>query len=67
MDEQSEQIVKRIQEQRERLGDNLAQLETRMRDATDWRTYFARNPWLMAGASAVGGLLLATILTPRRR
>ncbi|HLJ48645.1 MAG TPA: hypothetical protein VKU01_21665 [Bryobacteraceae bacterium] len=67
MDEESVQIIKHIAEKREELGDNLAELEQRVRYATDWRTYFARQPWLMIGASALGGLLLAALFTPARR
>ena len=67
MDPESEQIVKRIQEKREALGDNITELQTRVRDAVDWRTYFARNPWAMIGASAVAGLLLSSLFIPRRR
>jgi len=67
MDAQSEQIVKDIQEKRDKLSDNLAELENRVRAAAEWRTYFNRNPWLMLGAALGGGLLLASILTPQRR
>ena len=67
MDEESIQIIKHIEEKREQLGENLAELEQKVRHATDWRTYFARKPFVMMGASAVGGLLLAALLTPQRR
>jgi ElaB/YqjD/DUF883 family membrane-anchored ribosome-binding protein len=67
MDAQSEQIIKDIQEKRARLGDNLTELETRVRDATDWRTYYNRNPWIMMGAAVAGGLLMAAMFTPSRR
>lgn len=67
MDAQSEQIIKDIQEKRERLGDNITELENRVRDAADWRTYFNRNPWLMMGAAAAGGFLMSAILVPSRR
>lgn len=67
MDTQSEQIIKDIQDHRERLGDNLAELETRVREAADWRTYFSRNPWIMMGAAAAGGLLVSAMLVPSRR
>ncbi len=66
MDAQSEQIIKDIQSNRERLNDNLAELENKMRDAANWRTYFSRNPWLALGAAAAGGLLVAAILIPPR-
>ncbi len=66
MDAQSEQIIKDIQTNRERLGDNLAELENKMRDVTNWRSYFSRNPWLAMGAAAASGLLMAAILIPPR-
>ena len=67
MDAQSEQIVKDIQEKREQLSENLTALETRVREATDWRVYYNRYPWLMMGAALVGGLFVSSILTPPRR
>ena len=67
MDAPSEQIVKDIQENRERLNDNLTALETRMREAVDWRVYYNRNPWIVIGAAFMGGLFLSSILTPSRR
>jgi len=67
MDPKSEQIVKHIQEKREALGDNLAELQTRVREAVNRRTYFSRNPWAMIGVSALGGYLLSSLFIPRRR
>ena len=67
MDAQSEQIIKHIQEKREQLGDNLAELETRVRAETNWRTHFQRKPWLMMALALGGGLLAASLLTPVRR
>ncbi len=67
MDAQSEQIIKNIQDKREQLGDNLAALEVKVRDATDWRTYFNRNPWAILGAAVASGLLASAILIPSRR
>lgn len=67
MDEQSKQIVKDIQDKREKLNDNLVELEHRVREVADWRTYFHRNPWPLVGAAAATGLLLASILIPQRR
>ena len=66
MDAQSEQIVKNLEDRREKLGANLAELEVRMREATDWRTYYHRNPWIMLGAAVAGGLFASAILFPRR-
>jgi len=51
----------------ERLGDNLAELANKMREAANWRTYFSRNPWLATGGATAGGLLIAAILIPPGR
>jgi hypothetical protein len=67
MDTQSEQIVKHILHKREELGDNLAELETRLRREADWRTHFARSPWVMMGVSAVAGLLVSWMVVPARK
>ena len=67
MDAQSEQIVRDIQDKREQLSENLSALETRVRNATDWRVYYNRYPWVLMGAALVSGLLVSSILTPPRR
>lgn len=67
MDAQSEQIIKEIQEKRQRLGENLTELENKVREATDWRTYYYKNPFLMIGVAAGAGLLLASWLIPSKR
>lgn len=67
MDERTSEIVKELTEQRERLGDNFAELETRVRQAADWRTYYHRNPWALLGMALGGGLLLSSLLPSRSR
>ncbi len=67
MDERTGTLVKDLFEARQNLGDNLAQLETKVRDVTNWRTYFNQKPWMMMGLALGGGFLLAAILTPPRR
>jgi ElaB/YqjD/DUF883 family membrane-anchored ribosome-binding protein len=67
MDAQSQQIIKDIQDKREKLGENLAELEVRVRDATNWRTYFNRNPWMIMGAAAAAGYVISAILVPPKR
>jgi ElaB/YqjD/DUF883 family membrane-anchored ribosome-binding protein len=66
MDERATEIVKDILDERQKLGDNLSELETKMREAANWRTYFNRNPWAVMGAALGGGLLLSRIVPPRR-
>lgn len=62
MDEKPDQIIDQIEAQREELGRNLNELETRVRRSTDWRTYYDRNPMLMLGAALGGGVLLGSMV-----
>jgi hypothetical protein len=62
MDERPDEIIGHIEAQRDQLGRNLNELETRVRRSTDWRTYYDRNPMLMMGAALGGGLLLGSVI-----
>jgi hypothetical protein len=62
MDEKSDQILDHIESQRNQLGANLNELETRVRRTTDWRTHFDRNPMLMLAGALGGGLLLGAMV-----
>jgi hypothetical protein len=59
VDQKPEAIRHHIEEQRERLGENLEFLEHRVKTAADWRTWLARKPLAILGAAFGGGLLLA--------
>jgi len=50
-----------IEAQRDQLGRNLNELESRVKRAADWRTQFDHNPMLMMGVALGGGLLLGTM------
>jgi len=67
MDERPDQIIGHIEAQRDQLGRNLNELETRVRQSTDWRTYYDRNPMLMMGAALGGGLLLGSMVGSKSR
>jgi hypothetical protein len=67
MDEKPDQIMSHIESQRNELGRNLNELETRVRRTTDWRAQFDRNPMLMMGVALGGGLLLGTITGSSRK
>jgi len=67
MDEKPDQIMNHIESQRNELGRNLNELETRVRRTTDWRAQFDRNPMLMMGVALGGGLLLGTITASSRK
>jgi len=51
-----------IESQRDQLGRNLNELESRVKGATDWRVQFDKNPMLMMGVALGGGLLLGSIV-----
>ena len=66
MGESAEQIRFRIEQTRDRLGKDLNTLEHRVKQETDWRVYFNRNPWAFVGA-AYGLALLAGMVFGRRQ
>jgi hypothetical protein len=60
MAEATEAIKQHIHTQREKLGENLQDLETQVRKAADWRTWVERKPLVALGVAFVGGFWLAT-------
>ena len=62
MDEKSSEIIDEIKTSRYKLGENLNDLESRMREATNWRTYYERHPYVFIGTAVGGGWLLSEIL-----
>ena len=66
MRETSAEIIQEIEGYRSHLGENLNALESRVREATTWRTYYNRHPYLFVGTALGGGLLLSGILSNKR-
>ena len=66
MAERPDQIEQHIQSTRHQLGNNLHQLENKVRQAADWKTYYDRNPMMMVGLAFGGGVLLASLTGGRR-
>lgn len=65
MDQRAAEIIKNLSDKRQRLADNMGELERRGKQASDWRSYFGRNPWAMVGVALGGGLLLSGLLPAR--
>jgi len=65
--ETSGQIAREIEQTRARLGSNLQELETKVKEATDWRKQFHKNPLPMLGIAFGGGILLSTVVGGRRK
>ena len=67
MDQTADQIETHIERTRANLGDNLKELEQKVKDATDWRHHFENHPMTMMGMAFGGGIALATLLRNGRR
>jgi hypothetical protein len=66
MAERPDQIEQHIASTRHELGNNLHELENKVKQAADWKTYYERNPMMMVGLAFGGGVLLASMLGGRR-
>lgn len=62
MGERTNQIEREIASQRDSLGHNLNELESKAKSLTDWRTHFDSNPMLMLGLALGGGIMLASVV-----
>lgn len=67
MVERSDQIEKHIASARNELGSNLQELEYKVKQAADWRTYFDRNPLMLMGLALGGGVLVGSIIGASNR
>jgi hypothetical protein len=52
--------------EREKLGENLVEFESRIKGATNPKNWFDSNPALFLGAAAAGGVLLGYLVTPSK-
>lgn len=62
-----EHLESEIAEKKESLKDNVDELQERARDVVSWRAQLDRHPFVMLGAVAVGGVLVAALLRPGPR
>ena len=62
MGETSNEIKQQIDHKRDALGENLDQIQRKVKDAADWRIQVQKRPFTMIGVAFGGGLLLAQMI-----
>ncbi len=67
MGETPREIELEIEQARSRLGQNLNELEYRVKREFDWRVQFDRNPWKFLGIAFGAAFLLGFIVVPGRK
>jgi Protein of unknown function (DUF3618) len=58
MGQTADAIKQEVEAARARLGQNLNELQYRLRSEFDWRVQFARYPWLFIGVAFAGAMLV---------
>lgn len=66
MVQETRKIAEHIEMEREKLGENIEEFESRIKGATNPRNWFDNNPALFLGAAAAGGVLLGILATPSK-
>jgi hypothetical protein len=66
MVQETRKIAEHIEMEREKLGENLEEFESRIKGATNPKNWFDSNPALFLGAAAAGGVLLGILVTPSK-
>ena len=66
MGETTSQIERHIQETRDDLGENLNELQQKVKTAMDWRAQFEQRPGASLALAFGGGVLLSALLPTRR-
>jgi hypothetical protein len=62
MDQETAEIIRDIEEDRLTLGDRITELERKLKQVTDWRSYYARNVWRIIGAAFFLGMSISRII-----
>ena len=65
MGETAAEIENEIDHTREALRSNLEELETRVKDVTQWRNLTRKHPGAMVAAAVLGGMLLSALVGKR--
>jgi hypothetical protein len=62
MGQTADQIKQEIDQQREQLGENLQQLETKVKETVDWRSQFEQRPMAGVGLAFGAGFVLSMLM-----
>jgi hypothetical protein len=65
MGQTTDQITSEIHRASDELKSNLEELETRVKNAADWRAQFNKHPGPMTVAALVGGALISLVVGTR--
>jgi len=65
MGETPDQIERHIYEKRTELGENINELQQKVKTAVDWRAQFDQRPLVMVGVAFGGALLLSMLIGGR--
>jgi hypothetical protein len=65
MGETAAEIENEIDHTREALKSNLEELETRVKDVTNWRSLTRKHPGAMVAAALLGGMVVAGLIGKR--
>jgi hypothetical protein len=65
MAQETRRIMDHIESEREQLGENLDEIESRIKDAADPKAWFNKRPAMILGAAAAAGLGLGLLVSSR--
>jgi hypothetical protein len=66
MGERTDQIERQIAETRGELGDNLGELQNKVKSAVDWRAQFQQRPGTLLAVAFGGGVILSALIPSNR-
>jgi len=67
MGERPDQIERHIDDERSRLGANVSELESKVKNAFDWRVQFQQHPMTLMGVAFGAGVLAAAMTNGSRK
>jgi hypothetical protein len=67
MGETADQIRSEIEETRAKLGQDLNDLEYKVKQETDWRLHVRRRPWRYLGAVFAASMIMGFAVSGKRR